>query len=78
MQAGYVGLLTAISNFDPVSLLEFPRRGRLWLDPEPCRLVRPGSGLAVQDLRGRDRFRGLVSFHGERAAEVGTDGEAAV
>jgi hypothetical protein len=36
------------------------------------------STQAGQDLRGWDHSRGLVSFLGQRAAEIGTDGEAAV
>jgi hypothetical protein len=35
-------------------------------------------GLAGQGLRGWRLLRGLLPFHGERAAEIGTDGEAAV
>ena len=34
--------------------------------------------LAGQDSRGWGRVRGLVPFPGERAGEIGTDGEAAV
>ena len=39
---------------------------------------RKGPGLAGQDSRGWGRIRWLVPFYGERAAEIGTDGEAAV
>ncbi len=49
--------------------------------PEPGSAGAPGRkgpGLAGQDLRGWDHSRGLVSFLGQRAAEIGTDGEAAV
>jgi hypothetical protein len=50
-----------------------PERGMNWWTPS-----RKGAGLAGQGSRGWGRLRGLVPFHGERAAEIGTDGEAAV
>src|SRR5260370_42487682 len=68
---------------DPGSLSEttvarIDRGGNPLPEPDLRAPGRKGPGLAGQDLRGWDHSRGLVSFLGQRAAEIGTDGEAAV
>src|SRR5260370_18438481 len=69
---------TDAGSLSETTVARIDRGGNPLPEPDLRAPGRKGPGLAGQDLRGWDHSRGLVSFLGQRAAEIGTDGEAAV